>query len=55
VRKSVNASRISYDAIHRTTSFTQSRGQDVGKAGTDSFPLEETYSHFLNFKIQKQA
>ena len=24
----------------------QKTGQDVGKAGTDSFPLEETYTHF---------
>jgi len=28
-------------------------GQDVGKAGTDSFSLEEAYTHFLNFKNPK--
>jgi len=26
----------------------QKTGQDVGKAGTDSFPLEETYTHYEN-------
>jgi hypothetical protein len=31
----------------------QKTGKDVGKAGTDSFPLEETYTHFLNFKNPK--
>jgi hypothetical protein len=42
-----------YPALARI--MIQKTGQDVGKVGTDSFPPEEAYTHFLNLKIQEQT